>query len=213
MHLCVVPFPRFKPHKGKVTKEYETMTNPTEQALLQIAETIERAVDDEMERIDQMEDDELLAIRRKRMEQLREVEKRREQWLKKGHGRYTEITDIKEFFSAVQGSERVVVHFMRRSTPRCAVIDRHLNVIAQEHFETRFCYVDVERIPALPAQYNVMMLPTLMLIEKGNTFHSIIGFDEFGGTDDFTTETVKQVLAFYGMVNEKGMFSADQNDD
>lgn len=57
------------------------------------------------------------------------------------------------------------------------------------------------------------MLPTLMLVEKQNTFHSIIGFDEFGGTDEFTTETVKMVLAYYGMINDKGMFAADQHDE
>jgi thioredoxin-like negative regulator of GroEL len=189
------------------------MANPNEQAVLQIAEQIERAVDDELERVDQMDDEELLAIRKKRMKQLKEVQARREEWVKKGHGQYLEVTDPKMFFDNVQSSERVVVHFMRRSTPRCEIIERHLRIIAREHFETRFCYVDVERIPSLPERFNVMMLPTLMLVEKQNTFHSIIGFDEFGGTDDFPTSTVKQVLGYYGMVNEKGMFAADQSDD
>lgn len=189
------------------------MANPNEQAMLQIAAQIERAVDDELDRIDQMDDDELLVIRQKRMKQLKEVQARRDEWLKKGHGQYLEVTDPKMFFDNVQDSERVVVHFMRRSTPRCEIIERHLRAIARDHFETRFCYVDVERIPSLPERFNVMMLPTLMLVEKQNTFHSIIGFDEFGGTDDFTTATVEQVLAHYGMVNEKGMFAADQEDD
>lgn len=189
------------------------MANPNEQALLQIAQQIERAVDDELDRIDQMDDDEILAIRQKRLKQLKEVQARRDEWLRKGHGQYLEVTEPKEFFDNVQGSERVVVHFMRRSTPRCEVIERHLRAIARDHFETRFCYVDVERIPSLPERFNVMMLPTLMLVEKANTFHSIIGFDEFGGTDDFATDTVAQVLAHYGMINEKGMFAADQNDE
>lgn len=189
------------------------MANPNEQAMLQIAEQIERAVDDELDHINQMDDDDLLAIRQKRLKQLKEVQARRDEWLKKGHGQYLEVTDPKMFFDNVQGSERVVVHFMRRSTPRCEIIERHLRIIAREHFETRFCYVDVERVPSLPERFNVMMLPTLMLVEKQNTFHSIIGFDEFGGTDEFTTATVEQVLAYYGMVNEKGMFAADQNDD
>lgn len=189
------------------------MANIQEQALLQIAQTIERAVDDELERVDQMDDDDLLALRQKRLNQLKEVQTRRNEWLAKGHGRYLEVTDPKMFFDNVKESERVVVHFMRRSTPRCEIIERHLRIIAEEHFETRFCYVDVERIPSLPERFNVMMLPTLMLVEKQNTFHSIIGFDEFGGTDEFTTHIVKDVLANYGMINAKGMFAADQNDD
>lgn len=189
------------------------MANAQEEALLQVANTIERAVDDALGEMDQMDDEEILALRKKRLMQLKEVERRREEWLKKGHGQYLEVPGPKEFFENVQSSERVVVHFMRRSTPRCEIIERHLRLIAKEHFETRFCYIDVERIPSLPERFNVMMLPTLMLVEKQNTFHSIIGFDEFGGTDDFTTETVSAVLAGYGMINDKGMFAADQHDD
>ncbi|KEG08764.1 putative ATP binding protein-like protein [Trypanosoma grayi] len=187
------------------------MSNPTEQALLQIAETIERAVDDEMERVDNIDEEELMELRRKRLRGLKEMEARRSAWLKKGHGHLQELTDPKEFFEAVEQSERVVVHFMRRSTSRCSILERHLRTIAMQHFETRFCYVDVERIPSLAERFNVIMLPTLMLIENKKTFYSIIGFDEFGGTDDFSTETVVQVLSHYGMLNENGMFAADQS--
>eukprot|EP00796_Vickermania_ingenoplastis_P002112 gene2112-1288_t len=189
------------------------MAEINEQVVLQIAETIERALDDELAQTDDMDDDDLRAIRKKRMEQLREVEKRKAGWIKKGHGSYTEVPDPATFFQYVQASERVVVHFMRRSTPRCEIIERHLSIIAKEHFETRFCYIDVERIPSLPERFNVMMLPTIMLVEKQNTFHSIIGFDEFGGDDDFTTETVKLVLGHYGMINPNGMYASDQTLD
>lgn len=202
---CVLPIP------------YHTTAFPmaqlNEDAVLHIAHEIERAVDDEMARVDNMDDDELYLIRKKRLQQLHEMDKRRVEWQKKGHGQYAEVTSPEDFFNSIKLSERVVVHFMRRSTPRCSVIERHLRIIAAEHFETRFCYVDVERIPSLPERFNVMMLPTLMLVEKQHTFHSIIGFDEFGGTDDFSTEAVKRVLVYYGMINDKGMFAADQNDD
>ncbi|EPY24132.1 ATP binding protein-like protein [Strigomonas culicis] len=189
------------------------MANTQEQALLQVAQQIERAVDDELDRVDNLDDDDLMAIRKKRLNQLKEVQKHRDEWLRKGHGQYLEITSPEDFFDKVKDSERVIVHFMRRSTPRCEVIERHLRIIAKGHFETRICYVDVERIPSLPERFNVMMLPTLMLVEKQNTFHSIIGFDEFGGNDEFTTDTVVTVLSHYGMLNAKGMFAADQQDE
>ncbi|KAG8345034.1 putative Phosducin Thioredoxin [Trypanosoma vivax] len=189
------------------------MSDPSEKVVLQIAETIERAVDDEMERIDNMDDEELLDLRRKRLKALKEMEARRESWLRKGHGQFQEITDPKAFFQAVQDSERLVIHFMRRSTSRCSIIERHIRAIAPQHFETRFCYIDVERIPSLAERFNVIMLPTLMLVENKKTFHSIIGFDEFGGSDDFSTETVIKVLSHYGMLNERGMFAADQYND
>jgi len=44
----------------------------------------------------------------------------------------------KEFFEFVKKSERVVVHFGRAATERCAVLDRHLRETAQTHFETHF---------------------------------------------------------------------------
>ncbi|KAF8285513.1 ATP binding protein-like protein [Trypanosoma cruzi cruzi] len=187
------------------------MENLAENALLRIAENIERAVDDEMEHIDNLDDDELMELRRKRLKALKEMGERRDAWLRKGHGQLQEMADPKDFFNAVEQSERVVLHFMRRSTLRCSILERHLRAIASKHFETRFCYVDVERLPALAERFNVMMLPTLMLIENKKTFHSIIGFDEFGGTDDFSTHTVVKVLSHYGMVNERGMFSDDQS--
>lgn len=189
------------------------MSNVAEQVLLQIAENVERAVDDELQRVDDMNDDDLQLIRKKRIDQLKEVESRKSRWLAKGHGGYAEVPDPETFFKCVKDSERVIVHFMRRSTPRCEIIERHLRQIAKEHFETRFCYVDCERIPSLPERFNVMMLPTLMLVEKQNTFHSIIGFDEFGGHDDFTTETVAHVLSQFGMINPNGMYAADQTQD
>lgn len=189
------------------------MSNATEQVLLQIAENVERAVDDELQRVDDMNDDDFLLIRKKRIEQLKEVENRKSRWVAKGHGIYGEVPDPETFYRYVKESERVIVHFMRRSTPRCEIIERHLRLLAKEHFETRFCYVDCERIPSLPERFNVLMLPTLMLVEKQNTFHSIIGFDEFGGHDDFTTETVRGVLSQYGMINPNGMYAADQTPD
>eukprot|EP00672_Neobodo_designis_P020001 CAMPEP_0174828546 /NCGR_PEP_ID=MMETSP1114-20130205/1397_1 /TAXON_ID=312471 /ORGANISM="Neobodo designis, Strain CCAP 1951/1" /LENGTH=195 /DNA_ID=CAMNT_0016062267 /DNA_START=49 /DNA_END=636 /DNA_ORIENTATION=+ len=188
----------------------EGPTNAVEAQLLAVAEQMERAVDDELARIDNMEDEDLEAVRAKRRKQVADMAKRRDQWLQRGHGSYHEVTDAKHFFQCVKQSERVVVHFKRSATERCAIVDGHLQKIAREHFETRFCSVDVEKIPALPQEFNVMMLPTLMLVEGGNTFHSIIGFDEFGNHDDFSTDDMVKVLSHHGMVNERGMFAADQ---
>ena len=184
-----------------------------EAALLQVAEQIERALDDEMERIDNIDDDDIVAIRRRRMQQLQEMANRRDMWLRKGHGSYNEITDPKHFFDVCQNSERVICHFKRRSTTRCEIMDRHFRNLAPHHVETMICYVDVERLPALAEKFNVLMLPHIMLVENKNTFHSIIGFDEFGGVDDFTTQTVELVLNHHGMLNDRDMFAADQSED
>lgn len=187
------------------------MTSAAEQHVVSALEQIERAIDDEMERIDNLDDDDLAKIRNKRMKQLQEMQKRKQEWITKGHGSYQEVTEAVQFFNFAKNSERVVCHFKRRATERCNVVDHHLTDIAKQHYETLFCGVDVERLPQLAERFSVMMLPTIMLVEGGNTFHSIIGFDDFGGTDDFPTSRMEQVLEHYGMINDRSMFDADQS--
>eukprot|EP00758_Cryptobia_borreli_P012765 Tbor_TRINITY_DN5773_c3_g1::TRINITY_DN5773_c3_g1_i1::g.20524::m.20524 len=185
-------------------------TSTAEQALLQVAEQIERAIDDELDATAAITDTELATLRRRRLQQLKTMTARRDKWLSIGHGNYNILTDPKDFFKWIQSSERLICHFGRPATHRSAILDKHFGILSQKHVETRFIYIDVERYPALASTYNVVMLPHVMLIEGQKTFHSIIGFDEFGGRDDFSTEKCEEVLVAFGMLNENDMFSADQ---
>ena len=112
------------------------------------------------------------------------------------------MTSEKEFFAECKKSERVVVHFYRASTWRCEIADKHLGAIARKHIETRFLRLDVERVPFLVERLNIFMLPTIMLVKGGKTEHSIIGFDEFGGSDDFDTEVAEHKLIEHGVCLE-----------
>jgi hypothetical protein len=47
----------------------------------------------------------------------------------------------------------------------------------------------------------IILLPTIVLIKDGKTEHSIHGFDEFGGTDDFSTNDMAYVLSQYKVLN------------
>ena len=189
------------------------MNPQAEEMVLRMAEQIEAAIDDELDRVDHMGEDEVAAIRKNRLKQLQDMQKRKDIWVRHGHGEYRIITDPKDFFTHMKQSERVICHFGRRTTDRCLVMERHLKDLAATHFETLFMYVDVEKHPHLAEKFNVMMLPHIMLVEKENTFHSIIGFDEFGGNDNFSTEHVEGVLCHFGMLNDRDMFAADQNGD
>lgn len=193
--------------------ESDGPTSASEHALLHVAEQIEKALDDEMSRLENLDDDDIHALRKKRMAQMKEMQKRRDGWIAKGHGQYREIQSAEDFFERMKHSERIICAFTRRSTTRCQILDKHLSSLASKHFETSFCYVDVERLPGLAERFNVLMLPTVMLVENKKTFHSIIGFDEFGGCDEFRTSVVENVLCRYGMLNDRDMFSADQTRD
>jgi thioredoxin-like negative regulator of GroEL len=117
------------------------------------------------------------------------------------NARYSELTDTKEFFNAAKKSSRMVVHFYRGVTPRCEIVDAHFSKLAPAHVETRFVKINAEKNPFLVERLGIILMPSIVLIKDGKTDHTIHGFDEFGGVDDFTTETVAYVLAHHGVLN------------
>lgn len=66
-----------------------------------------------------------------------------------GHGAYTELYDEKEFFETTKKSENVVCHFYRDQFMRCKLVDKHLNILAKKHIETKFCKINAEKAPFL----------------------------------------------------------------
>mmetsp|Transcript_854 Transcript_854/g.1460 ORF Transcript_854/g.1460 Transcript_854/m.1460 type:complete len:141 (-) Transcript_854:1352-1774(-) len=93
------------------------------------------------------------------------------------------------------------VHFYRSVTPRCEIVDAHFMKLAPKHLETRFVKIDAEKNPFLVERLGIILMPTIVLVKDGKTEHSIHGFDEFGGTDDFTTSDMAHVLASHKVLN------------
>ena len=173
-----------------------------EQQVLGALEQMEEKLDGEIQQMERMDDDDLEAIRERRLAQLKKKAKQKQEWINKGHGSYNEVADQKDFFSQVKESERVVAHFYRPTTWRCEIVDKHLSTLARKHVETKFIKVNAEKSPYLVEKLRVYMLPTMMLIKNGKTEHSIIGFDELGGTDDFSTDDLERKLAEYEIIHE-----------
>jgi hypothetical protein len=119
-----------------------------------------------------------------------------------GHGEYRECHDQKQFFEDLKKEARAVVHFYRPATRRCEVVDKHLDALARKHIETKFMRVDAEKSPFLAERLKIWMLPTIVCIRDGRTDHSIVGFDELGGSDNFTTEQLEQLLLTHGVLME-----------
>ncbi|CAM9911488.1 unnamed protein product, partial [Ectocarpus fasciculatus] len=161
----------------------------------------EKQLDAQIEALENMNDDDFEVLRQKRRLQLQKKMRQEADWAQLGHGRYLELTDTKEFFNAAKKSARMVVHFYRGVTPRCEIVDAHLSKLAPKHLETRFVKLDAEKNPFLVEKFGIILMPTIMLIKDGKTDHAIHGFDEFGGTDDFSTDDVAYVLSTYGVLN------------
>ena len=48
------------------------------------------------------------------------------------------------------------------------------------------------------------MLPTLACVKKEKTVDYVVGFDELGGSDDFTTHTLAGRLSLHGLLTYDG---------
>ena len=75
--------------------------------------------------------------------------------------------------------------------------------LARRHIETRFVKLNIEKSPYLAEKLRIVMLPTIMLIKDGKTEHSIIGFDELGGQDDFQTDVLEDTLAMWSCIHRE----------
>nr|CDS33041.1 thioredoxin domain containing protein 9 [Hymenolepis microstoma] len=178
-----------------------------EAQLHQTAQVIEDAVDQEIAKLDQMDEDDLEKIRQRRLAELKEKANKREELLAKGHGIYVELPSERDFFDVCGQSSNMCVHFFRNTTIRCAIFDKHLSILAPRHLECRFIKVDVEKFPFLVSRLGVRVLPTLILIKDEKVVAHVIGFDDLGGHDDFSTEMLEWRLGVAGVIEYSGDLS------
>ena len=176
----------------------------TESAIMKVAGIIEEQLDNEIERLDNMDSDDLEKLREKRLKAIKGKAKKHQELLSQGHGVYREITAEKEFFAEVKETELIVVHFSRASTMRCDIVDKHLNLLAPKHVETKFIKVNVEKFPFLVERLKIRVLPTIVPFVKGGVKEYIIGFESLGNRDDFSTETMEWRLGVAEVIEYAG---------
>ena len=158
---------------------------------------------DDLEEIDSEEE----RIMRQEMEKMKKTaENKREEMAKKikndKYGNYTEIIET-EFLDTMLKNEKVVCHFYHKDFERCKIIDKHLQIIAQNHKETLFVKINAEKTPFFTAKLNIRVLPTIILFVKGKSVHRFIGFQDFGMNDDFPTINLSRQLVLFKMIEPK----------
>ncbi|KAG2577812.1 thioredoxin domain-containing protein 9 homolog [Panicum virgatum] len=171
----------------------EVVSQILEKQVLSAAKAVEDKIDEEIAALDRLDPDDIEALRERRIQQMRRAAERRAKWCAQGHGEYAEVPE-KEFFAAAKASERLVCHFYRDNWP-CKVLDKHLSIIAKQHVETRFIKVHAEKAPFLTEKLRIVVLPTLAIVKNAKVEDYVVGFDELGGKDDFSTEDLEERLA------------------
>ncbi|OVA01000.1 Thioredoxin domain [Macleaya cordata] len=165
-----------------------------EKQVLTVAKAFEEKLDEEITALDRLDLDDIEALRERRLQQMKKMAEKRSRWISLGHGEYSEIQSEKDFFSIVKASERVVCHFYRDNWP-CKVMDKHMTLLAKRHIETRFVKINAEKSPFLAEKLKIVVLPTLALIKNAKVDDYVVGFDELGGTDEFSTEELEERIA------------------
>jgi hypothetical protein len=171
----------------------EVFSQILEKQVLSAAKAVEDKIDEEIAALDPLDPDDIEALRERRIQQMRRAAERCAKWRAQGHGEYAEVPE-KEFFAAAKASERLVCHFYRDNWP-CKVLDKHLSIIAKQHVETRFIKVHAEKAPFLTEKLRIVVLPTLAIVKNAKVEDYVVGFDELGGKDDFSTEDLEERLA------------------
>lgn len=172
--------------------------------LLNAAKIMEEQVDDEIKQLERMDEDDLEAIKRRRMDAMKKASQQKEEYLKQGHGEYSEIPEEKEFFNVTKNSTNVVCHFYRDETFRCKILDKHLAILAKKHVETKICKINAEKCPFLCDRLKIKVIPTLIMIKDSKTRGYVVGFTDLGNTDDFSTEMLEWRLAQAEVLNYSG---------
>ncbi|GMH72230.1 hypothetical protein TrLO_g7154 [Triparma laevis f. longispina] len=177
-----------------------------QKVILEGTQQQEAQLDADMKAYDDLLNDEdaLERLRAKRLDKLKAEQKKRLDWQAQGHGRYMELSDTKDFFHAAKTSERLIVHFYRPTTRYCQNVDAHMEKLAAKHLETRFVKIDAEKSDYLVEKLMVVVMPTILLVKDGKVVHQIQGFDELGGTHEFTTQLLAWVLSQHSVLTYDG---------
>lgn len=192
----------------------QALGNLAANAILQSTQAQEEAINDQLNKYDDIMNDEeaLEALRERRLQQMKQSAKLRQEYKANGHGEYKDLNPghhggdtARAFFDAAKKSKRLVVHFYRPTTRYCDIVHRHLSKLASKHMETRFVKVNVESgADFLVEKLGIVIMPTILLIKEGKVVHHLRGFDELGGTDEFSNELLAWVISQYEVLNYDG---------
>ncbi|XP_072034594.1 uncharacterized protein [Amphiura filiformis] len=178
------------------------MANVVEKSTAQQADEI---LDDEAlaeeKLLEELENEELPShIRDARMSELKEQVHQYQQHKEKGYGLYSTIDKEKSVLDITTQETRVVIHFFHPDFRSCALVDKHLETLAEKHFGTKFARVSVDIAKFLVTKLKIQVLPAILSFRDGIVVDRLIGFEELGNNDNFTTEELEKRLAKTGII-------------
>ncbi|KAB8743219.1 hypothetical protein FH972_026494 [Carpinus fangiana] len=170
------------------------------------------SINQEVDLDELMDDPELEKLHADRIAALKKEAEKREALVKQRHGEYREITEG-DFLGEVTSSEKVICQFYHQEFYRCKIMDKHLKSLAPRHLDAKFIKLDAENAPFFVAKLGVKTLPCVILFRKGIAVDRLVGFQDLGGKDDFTTKALEVLLIKKGIISEKKEVADDEDDE
>ena len=85
------------------------------------------------------------------------------------------INSIAEFDAETKEGKVLVDLFATWCGP-CRMLSPIVDEVEKEHPEVKFVKVDVDELPQVAARYDVVSIPTLVVLENGNLVNKAVGF-------------------------------------
>ncbi|KAG0228445.1 hypothetical protein BGW41_003423 [Actinomortierella wolfii] len=160
---------------------------------------------DDDELFEELENDDfgMASLREQRMEELKEEIERRKMMVENEHGQYKDMTVEKELMEITTKTKCCVIHFYHSDFRRCMIVDRHLETLARKHYKTKFMKIKVENAPFLVDKLHIQVLPCVMSFVDGAVVDKMIGFEELGNTDNFSTSMLEMRLKRVGVIEDE----------
>lgn len=159
-----------------------------------------RDEDDIFEELEREEDGVVSKFREQRLSELKKEAERLQEMRQNSYGTYDTIAIEKDVLSVTTSVKHCVVHFFHHDFRRCQIMDKHLAKLAEKHFMTRFIRIDVDNAPFLVEKLKIQILPCVVCFVDGISVDRVIGFQDLGQSDTFSTSLLENRLSKAGVI-------------
>lgn len=160
-----------------------------------LSKTDKNEEENEFELEEEFDDDELMyKLREERMAQLkRDGQKDTNEY---GDGHLTTFKNEREVMSLCTSIPRLILLFTHPDFKRCAVMHRHLALLAKKRTNARFVCIDACSAPFMVLQMTVKVLPCVVVIKDGHAIQRLVGFTGLNSPEgeDFETKALDDWL-------------------
>ncbi|WVQ72992.1 hypothetical protein IAR50_002555 [Cryptococcus sp. DSM 104548] len=154
------------------------------------------------------------AHREARMEALAQQVKAVKDLRETGDGDYGRVVEYKEekpMIERMAKEKYCLINFFHPDFKRCEIMDRKLAELAPAHPHTLFLKASVDNVPFLVSKMAIKVLPCVMCYVDGRAVDRLIGFEDLGQTDTFTTKALEFRLQQSGVLPRNTSLSANLN--